>query len=105
MVRVVPRSMPNFMPARLPGALPVLVRAPVAEIGEELLELVPDLLGRRQLGVLDVAQVALLDEGVVPPLQRAEANYDYSSPFDQIAPYVTQFKRIAYLSVPAVGSR
>lgn len=27
----------------------------------------------------------------------AEANYDYSSPFDQIAPYVTQFKRIAYL--------
>ncbi len=27
----------------------------------------------------------------------AEANYDYSSPFDQVAPYFTRFERVAYL--------
>ena len=27
----------------------------------------------------------------------AEANYDYSSPFDLVAPYVTRFERMAYL--------
>jgi Flp pilus assembly protein TadG len=27
----------------------------------------------------------------------AEANYDYRSPFDRVAPYVTQFRRMAYL--------
>ncbi|GAW41905.1 TadE-like protein [Brevundimonas sp. SH203] len=27
----------------------------------------------------------------------AEANYDYSSPFDLVAPYVTRFERVAYL--------
>lgn len=27
----------------------------------------------------------------------AEADYDYQSPFDQVAPYVTRFERMAYL--------
>lgn len=33
----------------------------------------------------------------------AEANYDYASPFDMVAPYFTRFERMAYLRPRAVN--